>query len=124
MFHRFRHGINPCKVMSHPMLGSLYPVATEDTEPIKPKRKRSFTRKNEPVYRQKYSCGNCLDDWGMIIENGFDGNPDTNGVTNPKYQIPTFSSLEDRHTAFEHAHPSIMSDRKLFDRYLKHKATS
>ena len=35
-----------------------------------------------------------------------------------------FQDHHDKHVSLGHAHPSVMSNRKLFDRYLKYKATN
>ena len=53
---------------------------------------------------KKFSCADCIDKWGELIESDYRGNPDRIGAPDPRKQIQTFSSFEDyrRHLSTAH----------------------
>ena len=44
---------------------------------------------------KKFSCADCIDKWGELIESDYRGNPDIIGAPDPRKQIKTFSSFGD-----------------------------
>ena len=44
---------------------------------------------------KKFSCADCIDKWGELIESDYRGNPDRIGAPDPRKQIKTFSTFGD-----------------------------
>ena len=44
---------------------------------------------------KKFTCADCIDKWGELIESDYGRNPDKFGAPDPRKQIKTFSSFED-----------------------------
>ena len=44
---------------------------------------------------KKFSCADCIDKWGELIESDYRGNPDKIGAPDPRQLIKTFSSFKD-----------------------------
>ena len=53
---------------------------------------------------KKFSCADCIDKWGELIESDYRGNPDKIGAPDPRQLIKTFSSFKDYRHHLSQAH--------------------
>ena len=60
----------------------------------KAKRKKRENRKSTKT-KSKFSCVECLHEWGIQIQEDYNEDPDKTGAPDPKEKIPTFSSFKD-----------------------------
>ena len=60
----------------------------------KAKRKKREIR-NSTKSKSKFSCVECLHEWGIQIQEDYNENPDETGAPDPKQKVPTFSSFID-----------------------------
>ena len=93
-----------------------------ETPKTKPKRKKVETDSCPPTTRKStqskvtFTCGPCVDHWGLRVENKFQGDPNKSDVPDPKQKISTFSSFEDYKNHLREAHFFANHDlKKLYD---------
>ena len=86
-------------------------VSTDDVQRTKAKRKK--TTIIDTIFRkkptEKWTCIDCLDEWGRKIQTDYDGDPDRynnpyNDVPDPKQEIQTFSSFKDYNDHLDTTH--------------------
>ena len=60
----------------------------------KAKRKKRENRKSTKN-KSKFSCVECLHEWGIQIQEDYNEDPDETGAPDPRQNVPTFSSFID-----------------------------
>ena len=90
---------NPCSSRSSPGIGSKRSNSvTVDEHRKKAKRmKTASTSRNTRKSTQnkpKFTCEECIDDWGSGIYRDFGGDPNKKGAPDPKQAIQTFNTFE------------------------------
>ena len=64
--------------------------------------KRNIYSNSSQLFTTKFTCENCLDDWGKRIDWEFDGNPNHKYVPDPKIRVFASFELYREHVLFHH----------------------
>ena len=86
----------------------LNSVSADERKKAKRKKTTNTSRntKKSTQNKRKFTCEDCIDDWGWKIKNYFDGDPDKKGAPDPKQAIPTFDTIADYKNHVIDAHDS------------------
>ena len=101
----------PASSMSSPGIGSKRPnsVSADEQRKIAKRKKTANTSRNtreSAQNRPKFTCEECIDDWGLKIERDFGGYPNEIGAPDAKQFISTFNTFADYKNHVIDAHDS------------------
>ena len=101
----------PASSMSSPGIGSKRPnsVSADEQRKIAKRKKTANTSRNtreSAQNRPKFTCEECIDDWGLKIERDFGGDPNEKGGPDAKQFISTFNTFADYKNHVIDAHDS------------------
>ena len=101
----------PASSMSSPGIGSKRPnsVSADEQRKIAKRKKTANTPRNtreSTQNRSKFTCEECIDDWGLKIERDFGGDPNEKGAPDAKQFISTFNTFADYKNHVIDAHDS------------------